>query len=284
MPMKINCDYSVKEDLEFLMDSQGINVLELSEMTKISRTALNDVLNNKIPSNQTCEKLYSYIYNSGYRINKIKEELCKEKYQNILFHGSKYGLKEIYFNGSRSDCDFGNGFYLGETYRQALSFVCEKEGASVYVFKCDFDNLKIKRFSCDLEWMLVISYYRGLINDFKNNEIVSKTVSESENCDIIIAPIADNRMFYIMSQFASGEINADVALHSLAASFLGLQYIFKSEKAIRKLSVIDKYYLSLPEKENSHDALIERSLEIDTKLKLAKREFKKGLFIEEILK
>ncbi len=282
--MKINCEYKVKEDLEFLMDSQGINVLELSEMSKISRTVLNEMLNNKVPSIQMCEKFYSYLYNSGYRINKIKEELCKEKYQSVLFHGSKNGLEEIIFNGSRSDCDFGSGFYLGETYRQALSFVCEKEKSSVYAFKCDFDDLKIKRFSCDLDWVLAISYYRGLIDSFKDNEIISKTIFESENCDLIIAPIADNRMFYVMSQFANGEINADVALHSLAASSLGLQYVFKTEKAIKKLTVIDKYYLSLPEKKNSRDALIERSFEIDTKLKLAKREFKNGLFIEELLK
>lgn len=67
-----------------------------------------------------------------------------------------------------------------------------------------------------------------------------------------------------MAQFAEGEINVDVALHSLSASKLGLQ--------------------SEPERKDCRKLLNERSYEKDTKLKLAKRQFKTGLYIEEILK
>ena len=91
-------------------------------------------------------------------------------------------------------------------------------------------------------------------------------------------------MFYVMAQFTDGDINADVALHSLSASKLGLQYIFKTDNAIEKLITIERYYISRPEREDCRKNLIERSFEIDTKLKLAKREFKTGLYIEEILK
>lgn len=56
----------------------------------------------------------------------------------------------------------------------------------------------------------------------------------------------------------------DVALHLLSASKLGLQ--------------------SEPERIDCRKLLNERSYEIDTKLKLAKRQFKTGLYIEEILK
>ena len=87
-----------------------------------------------------------------------------------------------------------------------------------------------------------------------------------------------------MSLFAAGEINAEVALHSLSASKLGLQYIIKTEKAIKKLKVIEKYYLCKEEKIDCQEKLNIRSLEIDTKLKMAKREFREGLFIEELLK
>ena len=107
---------------------------------------------------------------------------------------------------------------------------------------------------------------------------------EVEEADVIIAPIADNKMFYIMTQFALGEINADVALHSLSASKLGRQFVFKSNKALQNLVPIEKMYLSTPERADCRKFLNERSYEIDTKLKLAKREFKTGLYIEEILK
>ena len=87
-----------------------------------------------------------------------------------------------------------------------------------------------------------------------------------------------------MAQFTEGEINDDVALHSLSASKLGLQYIFRTDKALRNLIPVERLYLSVPEREDCRKTLNERSYEIDTKLKLAKREFKTGLYIEEILK
>ena len=132
--------------------------------------------------------------------------------------------------------------------------------------------------------MLAICHYRGSIKAFEDNEIIQKIITDIESADVIIAPIADNKMFYIMAQFADGDINADVALHSLSASKLGLQFVFKTDKAVDKLAPIEKYYISKPEREDCRTALIERGFEIDTKLKLAKREFKTGLYIEEILK
>ena len=65
-----------------------------------------------------------------------------------------------------------------------------------------------------------------------------------------------------------------MAIHSLSASRLGLQYIIKTDRALRNLVPIERYYLSVPERKDCRSALIERGYEIDTKLKLAKREFK----------
>lgn len=276
-------EYSVKDDINFILEAEKINLLEFSEKTKISRTTLDEIMKSGKARADVCEKIYSYAYNANYRLNVVKEELLQEKLENVLFHGSAKGLKEITWNGSRENCDFGKGFYLGETYNQALSFVCEKEGSSVYSFSCSFDGLKIHRFDCDLNWMLAICYYRGKLGKYTSNNQINDIVNKIKNADVIIAPIADNKMFYIMTQFAEGEINADVALHSLSASKLGLQYVLKTDRAIDRLSPIERYFLSNPEREDCRKYLSERSYEIDTKLKLAKREFKTGLYIEELL-
>ena len=281
--IKVNCDYNIKKDIGFILESEKMNCLELSERTKVSRTTLDGIAKQGKAREDVCEKIYSYAYENKYRINSVKEELIKEKYHDVLFHGSKCGLSEVTVSGSRDNCDFGKGFYLGETYNQALSFVCEKEKSCVYSFRYSLANLKIKRFECNLEWMLAICYYRGTLGEFSLNSMVAQIVADVEGADVVIAPIADNKMFYIMAQFTQGEINADVALHSLSASKLGLQFIFKTEKALQNLVPIEKYYLSNPEREDCRKALNERSYEIDTKLKLAKREFKTGLYIEEIL-
>ncbi len=222
---------------------------------------------------KVCEKFYSYAYESGYRLNSVKEELIREKYTDVLFHGSKNGLSEVSISAARANCDFGKGFYLGETYDQALAFVCENENSSVYSFRYSIDGLKVYRFDCTLEWMLAICYQR-----------IRRIIADMADADVIVAPIADNKMFYIMAQFTDGEINADVALHSLAASRLGFQYVFKTEKALKKLVPIERYYLSVPERDDCRKRLNDRSYEIDTKLKLAKREFRTGLYVEEIFK
>ena len=282
--IKVNCEYKIKEDIGFIIEAEKINVLELSEATRISRTTLDSIEKRGSATDEVCEKLYAYIYKHNYRINSVKEELIREKYGTVLFHGSKSGLSDITVSGSRNNCDFGNGFYLGQTYNHALSFVCENDRASVYSFKYSLEGLKCVEFDCSLDWMIAICYYRGTIKEYAQSEIVQEVVNRVEDTDVIIAPIADNKMFYVMSQFAEGEINADVAIHSLSASRLGLQYIFKTDKALKNLIPIERYYLSVPEREDCRNALIERGYEIDTKLKLAKREFKTGLYIEELLK
>lgn len=124
-----------------------------------------------------------------------------------------------------------------------------KEKSYVYSFRYSLANLKIKRFGCNLEWMLAICCYRGTLGEFSLNSMVVQIVADIEATDIVIALIADNKMFYVMARFTEGEINADVALHSLSASKLGLQFIFKTEKALQNLVPIEKYYLSNPERE-----------------------------------
>lgn len=282
--MIVDCEYKIKEDIGFILEAEGINKHELSELTGISRVTLDSIEKKGVAAKETYEKVYSYIYERNYRLNSVKEELIKEKYGNVLFHGSKYGLSKVTVDGSRGNCDFGKGFYLGQTYNQVLSFVCEYDKSSVYSFRYSLDGLKVVEFDCSLEWMLAICYYRGTIKQYAETDLIQQIVKKIEEADIVIAPIADNKMFYVMSQFAEGEINASVALHSLSASGLGLQYILKTERALNQCVPVERYYLSVPEREDCRKALVERGYEIDTKLKLAKREFKEGLYIEELLK
>lgn len=280
--INIDCEYRIKEDIEFIIETEKINKLELSKKTGISRVTLDGIAKNGTTINSVYEKFYSYVYDCNYRINAVKEEIIKEKYGEVLFHGSKNGLSQVSVTGSRNNCDFGNGFYLGETYNQALSFVCENDKSSVYSFRYSLKDLNLCRFDCSMEWMLAICYYRGTLGSYSDNEKVRNIIDKVNKADVVIAPIADNKMFYVMAQFTEGEINADVALHSLSASKLGFQYIFKTDKALNKLTPIEKYYLCMPERDDCKKSLIERGFEIDTKLKLAKREFKTGLYIEEI--
>lgn len=282
--MRINLDYRIKDDIEFIKEAEKINDDELSGLTNVSRTTLNEIKNTNKCNLNVCEKIYSYIYKKKYRLNSVKEELLKEQYKKVLFHGSKRGIDEILATGSRNNCDLGNGFYLGESYIQALAFVSEFDNSCIYSFSFDFKNLNVYQFECDLDWMLAVCYYRGTLNEYSNYDKILNVIEKLKDADIIIAPIADNKMFYIMTQFAEGEINADVAIHSLSASKLGYQYILKTDRAIKCLRPIEKYYVCKEERIDCQNELEKRGYEIDTKLKIAKREFKDGLYIDEVFK
>lgn len=283
----IKIDYKVKDDIFLYLDSNGKTIEDFSLLTNVSKRTLNNIIvNNIVPSKDILENIYSFLYRRGLRINKAKEELFKEIYSGkVIFHGSKQGLDRIVLNGTRKNCDFGDGFYLGENYSNALSFVCEKEDSSIYSFKYNDENLKIVKFDCDIDWLLAICYYRGAIKKYEKHKKIQKIINKIENSDIVIAPIADNKMFYIMSLFYEGEINDKVALHSLSASSLGKQFVFKSEKAIKQLVPIEKYYLSKNEKNNAKKDLMDRTNMIESKLKLSRREFEgKDKYIDELFK
>lgn len=282
--MKINCEYQIVNDLKFFLEAEKMDIEILSKKAEISKTIIYEIIKNGFTTKLNYERIYSFIYRSGYKINKVKEEFLKESGKTILFHGSKFGLVDINKDGSRNTCDFGEGFYLGESYDNAANFVCENEDASIYSFEISFDGLKVLEFGCTIEWMLAICYYRQTIKEYNNSKMILDIVNKIEEADVIIAPIADNRMFYIMSQFANGDINVNVAIHSLSASFMGKQYVLKTDKAISRLKPVEKYYLCESEKNDYIEFLNSRTSDIETKLKMAKREFKDGLYIEELLK
>lgn len=96
--------------------------------------------------------------------------------------------------------------------------------------------------------MLLICYYRGMINGYKDSELITKLLKKIENADVIIAPTADNRMFHIMNEFALGNITSETTMHSLSASQLGRQYVLRSDKAIESLKLIERLYLCDEEK------------------------------------
>lgn len=283
--MKLSLNYTTSDDISFFLEAEKKTLDDFSRESGVARNTLYSILKGGKASPITYEKIYSFIYSCGYRINAVKEELLKESNQGlVLFHGSKQGLEEVTPYGSRKNCDFGNGLYLGESYDGTLSFVFENKDSSVYSFLYQTDSLAYETFDCSLEWMIAICYYRGYLKGHENSLTLRSIVHRIEKADVIKAPIADNRMFYIMSLFANGDINSSIALHSLSASKLGFQYVLKTEKAISNLRPIEKYYLCEKEREDCEKKATKRAEEIETKLKMARRIYQTGAYIEELLK
>ena len=147
------------------------------------------------------------------------------------------------------------------------------------------EGLKGKKYNVNQEWMMTIAYYRGVLEEYENHPIIKKLIEKSCDCDYIIAPIVDNRMFQIINSFIMGEITDEQCKHCLAATNLGYQYVFKSDKAIKSLKMLERCYISEKEKEYYKKMRNSDAKLGDDKVKLARIKYRgKGRYIDEILK
>ena len=283
-------DFLIEQDIESVLEITGFTLEELAGALEVSRVTASNWLNahHKISGKHMVE-FYEYIFKKGIRLNKIKEQFYREEMEKekevLLFHGAKTQI-----DGSlRTDCnkkinDFGNGFYCGESLEQSAMFVSAYKTSSLYMLKFNPSGLACRMFDVNREWMLTIAYYRGKLEEYRDHEIIQKLIKKNQAIDYIIAPIADNRMFEIIDSFIDGEITDVQCQHCLSATDLGKQYVFVSQKALDKITLLERCFLTDSEKAfylNSKRESFRMNMD---KVKLARRQYRnQGDYIEEIL-
>ena len=282
-------NYNFSEDLKSIREILGLSQSELASQIGVEQVTISRNESGKTaPSEKLLESVYAFAFEKNIKINRLKEMFWRDdlgKYEKLLFHGAKSEIDgNIDIHRGRHNNDFGQGFYTGESYEQAISFVSGFDNSSVYYISFDDRNLKCKRYEVNQEWMMTIAYYRGKLDEYKNHPIIKSLIEQSKDCDYIIAPIADNRMFQIINSFIEGEITDEQCKHCLAATNLGMQYIFVSEKAVSQAELIERCYISNNEREYYKNIRLEESKLGADKVKLARKQYRgKGQYIDEIL-
>ena len=281
-------DYNFADDLKAIREILGYTQCEMAEQLGVEQVTISrNELRKTKPTNQLLERVYNFAFDKKIQLNRLKEMLWIEKLPSnhkLLFHGAK-GIIEgpLNVHAGRINNDFGQGFYTGETYAQAISFVSGFEGSSVYYLDFDNQNLKSKEYFVDQEWIMTIAYYRGALDNYKNHTIVQNIIKNSRNCDYIIAPIADNRMFKIIDSFIQGEITDEQCKHCLAATNLGKQYVFVNDLAVSQLKIVERVYFADNEKNYYKEIRSSDSKLGEDKVKLARIQYRgKGRYIDEI--
>ena len=282
-------NYNFSEDLKSIREILGLSQSELAEKIGVEQATISrNEVGKTEPSSKLLESVYSYAFAKKIKINKLKEMLWRDDLginEKLLFHGAKSEIDgAIDIHRGRQNNDFGQGFYTGESYEQAISFVSGFDNSSVYYLSFRDKNLKCKRYEVNQEWMMTIAYYRGTLDEYMNHPTIKELVEKSRNCDYIIAPIADNRMFQIINSFIAGDLTDEQCKHCLAATNLGMQYIFISEKAVSQVKMIERCYISQNEREYYKNVRLEESRLGEDKVKLAKKQYRgQGRYIDEIL-
>ena len=282
-------EYNFSKDLKSIREILGVSQSEFADQIGVEQVTISrNELGKTNPSAKILENVYTVAFAKNIKINKLKEMFWRDdlkKHEKLLFHGAKSKIDgEIDIHRGRHNNDFGQGFYAGESYEQAISFVSGFENSSVYYICFNDDDLTYKRYEVNQEWMMTIAYYRGALDEYKNHPVVKKIIEQSRACDYIIAPIADNRMFQIINSFIEGELTDEQCKHCLAATNLGMQYIFVSEKAVSQAKLIERCYISHNEREYYKNIRLEESKLGANKVKLARKQYRgKGQYIDEIL-
>lgn len=285
--------YNVSKDLFLIREFFNLTQEQLAK--EIGTTRLNIIRWEKsqsFPRKSELEKIYSFAYKEKgvpLDINKAKEMMFQDNKRKriLLFHGTDSNIVDNPDNKhSIPPNDFGNGFYLGESLLQASTWVSDRYNASVYAFYFSNDkNLKRVSFEVDERWMYAILYYRGALDGYELNDEIKDIINEVEKSDYLIAPIADNQMYDILSMFKRGEITDEACIHSLSCTNLGYQYVLKSNRVFKYLECIDRLYLCEKEKQNYIDEKSVQTKDSENKAKLARIEYRRrGKYFDELFK
>ena len=203
----------------------------------------------------------------------------------IVYHGSKKGLQGRIEPISRESCDFGKGFYLGTDPAQPLTLICDEDKPVLYTMKLDLSELKVLKVEMNLEWAMLIAFYRGYMDEVKGSEIYNKYEKMADGYDVILGYIANDRMYRVMKSFFEKEITDVALIHSLSALDLGRQYVCKTQKACDRLEIIDKKELASLELAILRDKSIvrrQKGIELTEEILLKYR--REGKFFDEILR
>ena len=174
-----------------------------------------------------------------------------------LYHGTTHNFAEIDVCRGKPFKDFGQGFYLAESYERArniavrnrmieenrLRVIGDKTELSVFVYSYEFDllemnKLNVKRFdAADREWLRFV-----IVNRMNR--------TRQHDYDIVIGPTANDdtrASIRAVMNTANGAILSDTALNLLIEMLepdnLPRQYYFGTNKAAAMLRLTERHEL-----------------------------------------
>ena len=281
---------------------------ELAERLNVSFATVNRWENGRaVPNKLAQTKLYEICKENAVSVYDIIYEICKEnavsvydiilekianaadsillsKGRVLLYHGSKSGIEGKIEPKSRSQCDFGKGFYMGTDPSQALTLICDYDKSKFYIVSVDTADLNLIEVPADIEWAMFVAYHRGRMEIIKGTSLYEKYRKMSENKDIVIGSIANDRMFYVIDNFFIGNITDAALVGCLSALKLGKQYVAETQKGCDAVRVEAEIELSYLERLFIQEvAEANRAKGVSLANSICRNYRREGLFFDEIL-
>lgn len=275
--------------IKAIRQSAGMNQEQFAKALGTTALSINRWENGKTQPNKMAQtQLFEFCKKNNIDLfDYIAKQVKRDADDNrlIVYHGSKKGITGNIKPISRESCDFGKGFYLGTDPAQPLTLICDEDKPILYTMKLDLTGLKVLKVEMNLEWAMLIAYYRGYMDEVKGSEIYKKYERLADGYDVILGYIANDRMYRVMKSFFEKEITDVALIHSLSALDLGRQYVCKTAKACNQLEIVDKKELTSLELAILRDKSIVRRQEgIDLTEEILLKYRREGKFFDEILR
>ena len=271
----------------------NISQTELAEKLNVTFATVNRWENGRAVPNKIAQtKLYEICKENDVPVYDITLNRIAAAAKNIplsegcalLYHGSKSGIEGKIEPKSRSQCDFGKGFYMGTDPSQALTLICDYDKSRFYIVTVDTTDLKTIEVPADIEWAMLVAYHRGRMETIKGTPLYEKYRKMSKDKDIIIGSIANDRMFYVIDNFFIGNITDAALVGSLSALQLGKQYVAVTQKGCDAIRIEAEIELSHLERLFIQEvAEANRAKGVSLANSICKNYRREGLFFDEIL-
>lgn len=156
-----------------------------------------------------------------------------------LYHGSTEDITKIDLSKSKPNKDFGRGFYLSAEKEQAdklAEYKAFQFGGEPTLNVFEFDERKLSDSSIEV---LKFDGYSKEWADFVFANRNSKTGESIHNYDIVVGPIANDRVGVQVRRYMEHEISLETFLENLKyMKGVTFQYFFGTETAINLLRKI----------------------------------------------
>lgn len=282
---------NIQEDLQTIEDLfSDIEFSDLCNKLDLTETEYLNIKNGETtPTKQQLENIYNFSYNRGLFLNEIAWQEALDKYRSyktdVVSHGARTFIKgDIRLDVSGDSNDFASGFYMGTDIAQGGMFVCEEPNSSLYILTFNPEGLNKAQFNVSVDWMLAVCWYRNKIPEYADSPRIQKIRNKVDNCDYVLAPIADNKMFEVIDAFSNKEITDLQCLYALSATHLGYQYVLKKEKCLSHVDIKEHmYFCSVEKSMYNKQSDVETNTSMNKALIARKKYANEGKYIDEIL-
>ncbi|MBQ0064361.1 MAG: DUF3990 domain-containing protein [Firmicutes bacterium] len=223
----------------------GLNQEQLAMQLGVSPITVNRWENSKAkPTVMAQNKLYEICKECEVDLADYIVKSCTSEEELVFYHASRKGIKGNIQPISRSKCDFGKGFYMGTEAIQPLTLVCNEDKPKFYQLKMNLDGLKILDVEVEIDWAMLIAYFRGYMDGEEGTPIFEKYAHMADGYDLIVGYIANDRMYQVLTDFFEKRITDTALIASLSALELGRQYVAITQKACDQIQILDEKTLS----------------------------------------